>query len=155
MPLSDLYNSQFKNEMKTTTPAISSMYTPVPQPVPATYHLPDRQAKVTDTDIEAFRPLLYGEVSNRNIAKKRLEADVILNTALNRQREYANRGQNKSISEIISMPNQYQAYGGPQYKEYASSTNPISAAKKKEVDMIVDEIKDRIKRGDYLSLIHI
>jgi hypothetical protein len=139
--------------MKTSTPStISSLYTPPPEiakPLPATYNLPDRGAKITDTDIEAFRPLLYGEVSNRKFEKKKLEADVIFNTVLNRQKEYAKRGQVKSVAEILAMPNQYQAYNGPQYKEYASSTNPISAAKKKEVDAIVDEIKERIKRGDY------
>lgn len=154
MPLSDLYNSQFNQpKMKTSTPStISSMYTPpapVAKPLPATYHLPDRGVKVTDDDIEAFRPLLYGEVSNRNYDKKKLEADVIFNTVLNRQKEYAKKGQVKTVAEILAMPNQYQAYGGPQYKEYASTTNPISAAKKKEVDAIVDEIKNRIKRGDY------
>jgi len=152
MPISDFFNKpQPAPTVRTTTPStISSLYTPpVAPPAPSTYHLPDRGVKVTDTDIEAFRPLLYGEVSNRKFEKKKLEADVILNTVLNRQKEYAKRGQMKSVSEILAMPNQYQAYGGPQYKEYASSTNPISAAKKKEVDAIVDEIKDRIKRGDY------
>lgn len=151
MPISDLYNSQFNNQVKTSTPAISSLYTPAPQvPVaPVSYHLPNRGATLTDADIEAFRPLLYGEVSNRNYDKKRLEGDVIFNTALNRQKEYARYGQNKTIAEILAMPNQYQAYGGPQYKEYASSTNPISAAKKKEVDAIVDEIKKKVQGGDF------
>jgi hypothetical protein len=152
MPISDFFNkpSVQNQTMRTSTPStISSLYTPPAPVTPATYHLPDRQAKVTDTDIDSFRPLLYGEVSNRNFDKKKLEADVIFNTVLNRQKEYAKRGQVKSVSDILAMPNQYQAYGGPQYQEYASSTNPISAAKKKEVDAIVDEIKDRIRRGDY------
>lgn len=154
MPLSDFFNKQQQPQtMRTTTPStISSLYTPpapVAKPIPATYHLPDRGVKITDTDIESFRPLLYGEVSNRNYQKKQLEADVIFNTVLNRQKEYAKRGQVKSVADILAMPNQYQAYGGPQYKEYASTTNPISAAKKKEVDAIVDSIKERIKKGDY------
>jgi hypothetical protein len=153
MPLSDFFNKQKEAQtMRTTTPALSSLYTPpapVAKPLPAVYNLPNRQAKVTDTDIEAFRPLLYGEVSNREYPKKQLEADVIFNTVLNRQKEYAKRGQNKSVAEILAMPNQYQAYGGKQYQEYASSTNSLSAAKKKEVDAIVDAIKERIKKGDY------
>jgi hypothetical protein len=127
--------------------ALSGMYTP--PPIPPTYHLPDRGVKVTDADIEAFKPLLYGEVSNRKFPKKQLEADVILNTALNRQAEYAKRGKEKTVAEILAMPNQYQAYGGPQYQEYASTTNPVSAAKKKEVDTIVESIRERIRRGDY------
>jgi len=155
MPISDFFNKPpVQNQtMRTTTPStISSLYTPPPQPVkpvPATYNLPDRQAKITDTDIEAFRPLLYGEVSNRNFDKKKLEADVIFNTVLNRQKEYAKRGQVKSVSEILAMPNQYQAYGSPQYLAYQNPADSISAAKKKEVDAIVDEIKDRVRRGDY------
>lgn len=151
--LSNLFNKPEAQKVRTTTPSsLSSMYippTPVAKPLPATYHLPDRGVKITDDDIEAFKPLLYGEVSNRKFDKKKLEADVIFNTVLNRQKEYAKRGQNKSVAEILAMPNQYQAYGGPQYKEYASTTNPISAAKKKEVDSIVEEIKQRIRRGDY------
>ncbi len=153
MPLSDFFNKQQQPQtMRTTTPAISSMYTPkapVAQPLPPTYNLPDRGAKVTDADIEAFRPLLFGEVSNRNYDKKKLEANVILNTVLNRQKEYSKRGKEKTVAEILAMPNQYQAYGGPQYKEYASTTNPVSAAKKKEVDAIIDEIKEQIKSGQY------
>ena len=151
--ISDFLNKPQNMSMRTTTPStISSMYTPPPQPIapqPTTYKLPDRQANISDTDFEAFRPLLYGEVSNRNYDKKKLEADVILNTVLNRQKEYAKRGQNKSVAEILAMPNQYQAYGGKQYTAYQNPADSISAAKKKEVDAIVDEIKDRIKRGDY------
>jgi hypothetical protein len=155
MPISDFFNKPQPQMMRTTTPStISSLYNPQTQsqpvkPTPAIYNLEDRGAKISDTDIEAFRPLLYGEVSNRNFDKKKLEADVILNTVLNRQKEYAKRGQNKSVSEILAMPNQYQAYGGSQYVNYKNPKDSISAAKKKEVDAIVDEIKERIKRGDY------
>lgn len=153
MPLSDFFNKPQPMTTRTTTPStISSMYTPPAQPVipqPTVYDLPNRQARVTDSDIEAFRPLLYGEVSNRNFDKKKLEANVIFNTVLNRQKEYAKRGQNKTVAEILAMPNQYQAYGGKQYAAYHAPADSISAAKKKEVDAIVDEIKDRIKRGDY------
>ena len=139
--------------MRTTTPStISSLYTPPAAPIapqPATYHLPERQAKITDTDIDAFRPLLYGEVSNRNFDKKKLEANVIFNTVLNRQKEYARKGQNKSVAEILAMPNQYQAYGGKQYVAYSKPTDSVAAAKKKEVDAIVDEIKAQIALGKY------
>lgn len=116
---------------------------------PQTYNLKNRGVTVTDDDIESFRPLLYGEVSNRNPDKKQLEADVIFNTALNRQREYASLGQNKTLSEILSMPNQYQAYNGEQYKEYANPILPMSIEKKKEIDAIVDDIKARVKSGEF------
>ena len=148
--ISSYFNKPAKPVAPVMTPNISGMYTPpVSTTTPSIYHLPTRGAKVSDADIEAFKPLLYGEVSNRKFPKKQLEADVIFNTALNRQKEYANRGINKTIAEIISMPNQYQAFGSPQYHEYASTTNPISAAKKKEVDAIAESIRERVKRGDY------
>jgi hypothetical protein len=145
-PLSDILNNQVLKKSNVSTP-ISTLYTP---PVnPSIYKLKDREARITDEDIEAFKPLLYGEVSNRNFTKKQLEGDVIFNTALNRQKEYAKKGQYKTIAEVLAMPNQYQAYGGKQYQAYSSPADSISAAKKKEVDAIVDEIKDRIRRGDY------
>lgn len=113
------------------------------------YVLPGRGATITDEDFEAFKPLLYGEVSNRDYKKKQMEAEVIFNTVLNRQPEYAKYKQNKTISEILAMPNQYQAYGGKQYAEYANPTLPMSITKKKEVDMIVEDIKRRVKSGEF------
>ena len=74
---------------------------------------------------------------------------MIFNTTLNRQREYAKYGQNRTIAEIIAMPEQYKAINGPQYKEYSTATNTLSIAKKKEVDAIVDAIKERVKRGNF------
>lgn len=155
MKITDFLKAPEIQPMRTSTPStstnISSLYTQPQQPIKPvsnTYHLPDRGVKITDDDIEAFRPILYGEVSNRDINKKRLEADVIFNTALNRQKEHARYGKNLTISDILNN-GEYQAYGGAQYKEYSAPSNPISAAKKKEVDAIVDEIKEKIKKGDY------
>jgi len=119
------------------------------EPISKNYNLNNRQATINDSDFEALRPLIYGEVSNRNLGKKKLESDVIFNTALNRQREYASRGQNKTISEILAMPNQYQAYGGDQYNEYTNPSNSGSVLKKKEVDSIIDDIKTRVKTGEF------
>lgn len=129
---------------------LSKMYVPKDvHKAPAVYNLPDRGATITDEDFEAFKPLLYGEVSNRDYKKKQLEADVIFNTVLNRQPEYAKYKQNRTIAEILAMPNQYQAYGGKQYAEYANPTLPMSINKKKEVDMIVEDIKRRVKSGEF------
>lgn len=136
--------------------SLSNFFTPRPVATPKsvvqgpeTYQLKDRGATVTDDDIEAYRPILYGEASNRNFDKKSLESDVIFNTAINRQKEYARKGKNKTIAEILAMPNQYQAYGSPQYQEYSNPVLPLSVAKKKEVDAIVDKIKERIKNGEF------
>lgn len=118
---------------------------------PQKYSLPDRDAYITDSDIEKMRPLIYGEVSNRDYDKKALEADVIFNTAINRQREYGGRGKELSIADIVAMPNQYQAYGGNQYNTYFNPQNPIDMAKKKEVDAIVDRIAEKIRKGEYVD----
>ena len=135
-----------KSKQKETAP-ISSFYVP---PTP-TYQLKNRGATVTDADIEALKPILYGEVSNRDFSKKTLEANVIFNTVLNRQKEYARKGQNKTISEILAMPNQYQAYNSPQYKEYSNPVLPLSIAKKKEIDMITKSIHEQVKKGAFLD----
>lgn len=135
--------------------SISNYFSPKPDvyraatTTPNKYILKDRGVDITDEDIQALRPLLYGELSNRDITKKQLEANVILNTAINRAREYGSRGLPNKISEVISMPNQYQAYGGNQYKLYSNPTNPLDIKKKQEVDSIVDNIHNMIKTGNY------
>lgn len=150
MNIQDFFNSQ-NNKMRTTTSSLSNLYTPPEEPVRVSYNLKDREATVTDEDIQNLRPLIYGEISNRDYSKKQLEADVITNTALNRQREYARKGQKKTISDVLSMPNQYQAYQGQQYNNYFNPVLPGDIAKKREVDMIVDAIADKIKRGEYVD----
>ncbi len=118
-------------------------------PVPGQYNLKNRGVAISDSDIEAFKPLLYGEVSNRAPDKQALEANVILNTALNRVKAYGERGQKKTLSDVLAMPNQYQAYGGPQYKMYANPTDPVALAKKKQIDDIVNGIHAQVKAGQY------
>ncbi len=116
---------------------------------PGQYSLKSRGVQVSDSDIEAFRPLLYGEVSNRAPDKQALEANVIFNTALNRVKAYNDRGQKKTLSDVLAMPNQYQAYGGPQYKVYGNPADPVAMAKKKQVDDIVNAIHAQVKAGKY------
>lgn len=116
---------------------------------PPVYTVPDRGITYTDADLAALRPILYGEISNRPYDKKQLEADVILNTIFNRAKEYQARGQKKSISEIVAMPNQYQAYGSKQYNTYSNPTLYLDKKKKEEIDSIVDNIHNQIKAGNY------
>lgn len=161
MNIQDFFNKSVDNKTQTSTPSMLDSYKkptmfPVEKPnviapMPAKYHIKDRNVQLTDNDFEAMKPLLYGEVSNRTPDKQALEANVILNTVLNRMGEYRKRGKNKSLEEVISMPNQYQAYGGPQYKEYHAPSNPISAAKRKQIDAIVDAIKESVKRGEHVD----
>jgi len=145
MNISDVFKMVSKKSTSKDNTPISNFYVP---PI-TTYQLKNRGATVTDADIEALKPILYGEVSNRDFNKKTLEANVIFNTVLNRQREYARKGQKKTIAEILAMPNQYQAYNGLQYKEYSNPVLPFSIAKKKEIDMITKNIHEQVKKGDF------
>lgn len=158
MAIKDIYNSIGKTVKKTTKsisdflPKNEISYTAAPQPVapaPSVYSLKNRGVNITDDDFNSVRPLIYGEVSNRTPDKQELESNVILNTALNRMREYSARGQNKTLSDVISMPNQYQAYGGKQYQAYSNATDTPSLSKKKQIDMILDRIKTQIQSGEY------
>jgi hypothetical protein len=173
MKISNLYNNivggvgklsgsiaDYFSGKKTYNMASTNMAQPAPaaEPTPPQkYTLPDRGAEISESDFEKMRPLIYGEVSNRDFDKKALEADVIFNTALNRQREYEThpfsgyKGTKLPLSEIIAMPNQYQAYGGSQYETYYNPQNPIDVAKKKEVDAIVDRIAEKIRNGEYVD----
>lgn len=113
------------------------------------YSLADRGVDLTDQDFDAVRPLIYGEISNRAPDKQELESHVILNTALNRMREYKNKGQNRTLSEVLAMPNQYQAYGGEQYRTYSNPQDIVAQRKKQQVDDIVNRIREQIKTGTY------
>lgn len=153
MALTDLYN-QASGGLKKLAKPISTYFQPpmakaAPAPVPTTYQIKDRGVQITDEDLNAVRPLLYGEVSNRTPDKQALEAHVILNTALNRIKGYSEKGQKKTLTDVIAMPNQYQAYGGKQYQVYNNPPDAVAAAKKKQIDMIVDNIRQQIQSGDY------
>ena len=128
---------------------VATAVAPVVPRAPAQYSLKDRGIQVTDDDMKNFRPILYGEASNRGPDKQALEADVILNTALNRVREYGAKGKKKTLSEVFAMPNQYQAYGGRQYQEYTNPSNPVAMEKKRRIDAIVDNIYQQIREGKY------
>lgn len=154
MAIKDIFNSIGSGVSKVTQP-ISSFFGPtqvkaatVPPPV-TQYQLKDRGVQISDDDINAFKPLLYGEVSNRTPDKQALEAHVILNTAINRMKSYSEKGQNKTLIDVLSMPNQYQAYGGKQYQSYSNPPDVVAAAKKKQVDDIVEQIRKQVQSGQY------
>lgn len=154
MSLTDIFNS-IGNQVQKINQPLSSLVqkpaqpVPVIAPKPVKYQLKNRGVVVSDEDINAVRPLIYGEVSNRTPDKQALEANVIMNTALNRMREYAANGQPKTLAEVIAMPKQYQAYGGPQYQAYSTSSNVLDKAKKAQVDAIINQIHEQIKTGEY------
>ncbi len=153
--IKDLYDSVGKlgGKIKSSLSDLNSSQTtytsPAVAPSPISYSIPDRGVNLTDKDFESIRPLIYGEISNRTPDKQELESHVILNTALNRMKEYSKRGQNKSLSDIVAMPNQYQAYGGQQYNLYGNPPDAVAQKKKQQVDAIVDKIRDQVKTGSY------
>ncbi len=155
MPIKDIFNSVggVAGKVKGSLSDVlgSTKYTAVAPvaPAPVQYQLKDRGVSVSDADLNAIRPLIYGEISNRTPDKQALETHVILNTALNRVKEYNARGQKKSLSDVIAMPNQYQAYGGQQYKNYSAPPDAVALAKKRQVDAIIDEISKQIQSGQY------
>jgi hypothetical protein len=116
---------------------------------PPQYYLKDRNTNLNDSDFESIKPILYGEISNRAPNKQQLESSVIMNTALNRMKAYRDRGTPKTLAEVLSMPNQYQAYKGPQYNNYFNPPDAPSLNKKKQVDMMVASIKDQMKGGQF------
>ena len=66
---------------------------------------------ISDADWEEAKHILYGEISDRDIDKQKLEAAVILNTAINRMSQYEEKtGKPVSLTEVLQKPNQYQAY---------------------------------------------
>ena len=150
-PLKNIFNS-IGNALGSLNKPLSNYGPQVTAPIqalPKKYSLKDRGVEISDADLQAVRPLIYGEVSNRTPDKQALEANVIMNTALNRVREYNARGQKKTLADVVAMPNQYQAYGGPQYQMYHNPTDPVALAKKKQVDAIMDMIAEQIKAGQY------
>lgn len=122
-----------------------------PPTAPASQGLNVRGLSVNPADItNEFAPVLFGEVSNRTADKKELEARVILNTALNRMEAYAKRGTPKTLAEVLSMENQYQAYGGEQYNLYKAGTSTtLDTAKKQEVDQIIQKLIQEGKAGAF------
>jgi len=153
MDLKSLYNSAgqwMNNNLVKPAMGISNYYAaPKAEASPTSYNLANRGVQISDADMQAMRPLLYGELSNRSPDKQNLEANVILNTALNRMKAYAANGQPKTLAQVVAMPNQYQAYGSSQYNQYANPPDAPSIAKKGQVDSIVNNIYGQIKSGQY------
>jgi hypothetical protein len=116
--------------------------------------IPNKDKKpltIKTSEVESeLKPVLFGEISNRSSDKKELEARVILSTAINRMKEYAKKGTPKTLAEVLSMPNQYQAYKGEQYNKYkANKLDKLGTTKKGEVDSITEKLLQEIKDGTF------
>ncbi len=97
----------------------------------------DQDLKITQSDLDILLPILYGEISNRPTEKKELEARVILGTALNRIREHSKRGTKRTLAQILSEKNQYQAYAGKQYNIYMAGKG---GKKAEEIEAITKKL---------------
>lgn len=102
-----------------------------------------RDNTISASDLEEAKAILFGEVSNRSSDKQMLEAQTILNTAFNRMDEYRKRGIEKTLTEVLRMPNQYQAYGGKQYTKYKSGAiEKIDHQKIEAIDAMLAKVRD-------------
>ena len=111
--------------------------------------LPDRKVSISKSDIEAARPIIFAEVSNRSRDKQKLETQVILNTAINRMKQFRERGIDMTLQEVLEQDNQYQGYKSKQYELYKGNGNALDLEKKAAIDAIVDEIVLEMYEGRF------
>jgi hypothetical protein len=113
----------------------------------------DVPINVNQDDIEELKAVLFGEISNRSLDKKELEARVILSTVLNRIKEHKDyKKAIKSIKDIVTEKNQYQAYGSEQYKKYKTGLDTLGQKKKQEINALVEKLLDELKQGKFKDI---
>lgn len=107
-----------------------------------------RNNKITDSDLNEAKAILFGEISDRPLDKQKLEAQTILNTAFNRMEEYNARGFKKrkdwTLTEVLQMDNQYQALGGKEYKKIKGGQATTTGDRRRieAIDSMFDKVKD-------------
>lgn len=117
-----------------------SPQTQAPVSAPQTYTV--RGHTVTPADLQTLRNTLFAEVSNRTPKKQALEANTIVNTALNRMDQYKAHGTPKTLSQVLTAPNQYQGYGSPEYQRIVSGkTDPADNQKLSAIDGVLGQVK--------------
>jgi len=100
-----------------------------------------------------FKPIYFGEVSNRTPDKQELEARVILSTILNRIPEHQKAGNKWDFAQTITQPNQYQAYNSPQYQQYSTGTLDTLGQKKRQLtDSISDKLWGELSQGKFQDI---
>lgn len=101
-----------------------------------------RGVSLTDRDLATLRNVLFAEISNRTPDKQALEARTIVNTALNRIPQYQAQGKQMDLHSVLSMPNQYQGYGSPEYQRISNNaTTTVDAPKLKAIDDTIGQLK--------------
>ncbi len=111
--------------------------------------LQDRGVQIKPQDIEQVLPTIFAEVSNRTPDKIELEVRTILNTAINRIKDWQNkRGVEKGLVDIMHQPNQYQGFNSDQYKKFVNGQLDFLGQKKADlVKQIIDKVVKEMESG--------
>lgn len=107
-----------------------------------------RDNQISENDLDEAKAILFGEISNRPSEKQMLEAQTILNTAFNRMDEYRKKGKNYTLTQVLQMPNQYQAYKGKQYNKFKSGE--IDELDKRKIESI-DSVLKLVRNGEFIN----
>lgn len=103
----------------------------------------------TEPDVDQLKRIIYSEVSNRPPDKQELEARILFNTAVNRMAAYNTKGQPRTLSGVLTAPNQYQGYNSPLYKQYDSPADSLSAKRKAQLDSITNKMIGEVSSGQF------
>ncbi len=110
---------------------------------PIPNEVPDRNVKLTDDDLQELRNVLYAEISNRDPEKQKLESRVIVNTALNRIKQYGAKGRQLALAQVLREPNQYQGYAPdkPDSQYNVVKSGKGNTKKLAAIDAVLEELK--------------
>lgn len=107
-----------------------------------------RDNSISEPDLQEAKAIIFGEVSNRTPEKQKLEAQSILNTAFNRMDEYRKHGKEYTLTQVLQMPNQYQAYQKPLYTRFKKGD--IQPGDKQKIDAI-DSVLNDVRGGNFIN----
>lgn len=128
-------------EISPTLPVQSTQPIAQSTQIPQTFKVRDNTLALND--LEEAKAILFGEVSNRPLDKQILEARTIMNTVLNRMEEYRRLGRPKTLTEVLQMPNQYQAFKGKEYNKFkGGKTGELDQRRIDAVGKVIDELKN-------------
>ena len=132
--------------LASTQDVVGSVPNTKPQPIGGrTYTDKRRGLTLSQDDIDEARAIMYGEVGSRSRDKKVLEANVVLNTALNRLKMIHDAGyKNITLKQVLSEPKQYQALGGSNYR--LAKSGKVGSATDERMSAI-EEVIEKMELG--------
>lgn len=106
-----------------------------------TYTDKRRGLSLSEDDINEARAIMYGEVGSRSRDKKVLEANVVLNTALNRLKMIHDAGYTDvSLKDVLTVPMQYQALNSENYKLAKSGKVPKNDERMSAIEEVINKM---------------